>query len=65
MFLFNINVLFFKKQVKKKHKLLVKRCCNKMFCFVSLCFAKCEKLSLLGGSWGSKKRPLLGPDNDY
>ena len=38
------------KQTTKKHNFLVKRgVATKRFFFINLCFAKCEKLSFLGG----------------
>ena len=51
MFLFNMNVLVSKQTTLKTHTFLVKRgVATKRFFFnINLYFAKCEKLSFLGG----------------
>ena len=50
MFLFNIIVFVFKKTKLKKHQILVKRgVATKRVFFMTLCFAKCEKLSFFLG----------------
>ena len=55
MFLFNIIVFGFKKNQVEKHQFLVKRgVATKRFFFMTLCFAKSEKLSFFGGSFFGK-----------
>ena len=48
-FLFNMSVFGFKTNNLKTHTFLVKkRVATKRFFFMSVCFAKCQKLSFLG-----------------